>query len=80
MTKDALGDVIDWVELLKKNPPEKFLKRPPVRFLFDLFKFIGSKTGLFPAPIMQISWESIGDSKDGKIEFMEKVKNTFFKS
>ena len=33
--------MISWTALLKKTPPEKFLNRPPVRFLFDLFQFCG---------------------------------------
>jgi hypothetical protein len=38
----AVGDMIDWSVMLKKNPPEKFLKRPPVRFIFDLVKCLGA--------------------------------------
>jgi len=73
LTQTAMGDIIDWVSLLKKNPPEKFLKRPPVRFLFDLMKFVGETTGLFPASITGRQWESISDSKQAKIEFIDEI-------
>ena len=38
-TKSALADIIDWNTLLKKNAPEKFLKRPYDFFLISFFPF-----------------------------------------
>ena len=75
LTRDALADVIDWVALLKKNPPEKFLKRPPVRFLFDLLKFVHESCGLFPDSIGKCNWDDIGNSKQGKLDFMNEVNS-----
>lgn len=76
LTINSLGDVLDWTALLKKNPPEKFLKRPPVRFLFDLFKYVSlpSRTKLvWPVSIQNTTWETIADSKQLKLEFMDEV-------
>eukprot|EP01034_Spumella_vulgaris_P021448 gene21448-27481_t len=70
----ALGDVLDWSVLLKKNPPEKFLKRPPVRFLFDLVKHIADgNTGYFPPTLQGTDWEIVGVSKQSKLDFMQEV-------
>jgi len=78
VTRDAMADVIDWVTLLKKNPPEKFLKRPPVRFLFDLIKYVQDVAHVFPENIAQANWEEIGNSKQGKLDFMATVSDTRF--
>ena len=71
-TVDALGSVIDWEELIKKSSPEKFLKRPPVRFLFDLINLVAAKGGLnvFTA---EPDWDATSQSKQNKIAFMETV-------
>lgn len=71
-TKNALGEVMSWAVLLKNSPPEKVLKRPPVRFLFDLFKFIGADCAIFPPSIMSTTWEAIAEKKD-KMTFMDEV-------
>eukprot|EP01038_Epipyxis_sp_PR26KG_P007305 gene7305-9952_t len=76
LTCASLGDVIDWQVLLKRNPPEKFLKRPPVRFLFDLIKFIGSyNPSFFPISLDNATWEIVGSEKQSKLDFMQEVIN-----
>ena len=80
-TAQALADLIDWSTLLKKNPPEKFLKRPPVRFLFDLIKYIGEivtvqtsgKFKFLPDSLLQADWETVSATKQSKIDFMQEV-------
>ena len=77
----ALADVLDWSTLLKKNPPEKFLKRPPVRFLFDLVKYVGEimmtqtagKSKFLPESLVQADWEAVSATKQSKIDFMQEV-------
>ena len=77
----ALADVLDWSTLLKKNPPEKFLKRPPVRFLFDLVKYVGEivmmmtagKSKFLPESLLQADWEVVSATKQSKIDFMQEV-------
>ncbi len=85
-TANALAQVMEWPKLLKKQDPQKFLKRPPVRFLFDLFLHLanisvrhnGDGNGtevtwvawLFPAIIRTTSWEVVSKDKSSKIEFM----------
>lgn len=74
VTIKALGDVIDWTALLKKQPPKSLLQRPPVRFLFDLFKFIMKcEPTLFPPELEAISWDEVCVSKESKTQFMENV-------
>jgi hypothetical protein len=73
--------VLDWSALLKKNPPEKFLKRPPVRFLFDLVKYIGevvlmqttAQAKFLPDKLIQADWDAVSASKQSKIDFMQEV-------
>jgi hypothetical protein len=73
-TAKAMSDVIDWTILLKKNSPEKFLKRPPVRFLFDLFKFVVETIpGSLPDSIRSADWDTVASSKQGKLDFMNEV-------
>jgi hypothetical protein len=73
-TAKAIGDVIQWSALIKKNSPEKFLKRPPVRFLFDLFKFIAtSHPNIMPASIGSADWDTVGASKQAKLDFMNEI-------
>lgn len=73
-TISMVGDILSWEALIKKNPPEKFLARPPVRFLFDLIVMVIQQSGLsvfssedFP------KWETISASKESKLQFMEQV-------
>ena len=74
VTSAALADVLDWSALIKTNPPEKFLKRPPVRFLFDLVKFIGANNqGFLEEPLLSADWAVVGADKNSKLEFMETV-------
>lgn len=72
----ALGDVLDWGVLLKKNAPERLLKRPPVRFIFDVLKTLSETCGLriiddgnvsFP------SWEIVSSTRDSKLSFIREV-------
>lgn len=73
-TTKIIGSIIDWTILLKNNPPEKFLKRPPVRFLFDLIKYIAEQNpGSLPSVIETADWTQVGATKESKIEFMELV-------
>ena len=73
--------MLDWSTLLKKNPPEKFLKRPPVRFLFDLVKYVGEivmtmtagKSKFLPESLLQADWEVVSATKQSKIDFMQEV-------
>ena len=79
MTAAALGDVMDWSQLLKSNPPEKFLKRPPVRFMFDLVHFIAlSNPGYMPEELSEAQWPVVGLDKASKLEFMNKVRASKF--
>lgn len=64
LTAQSLGQVIKWPLLLKKTPPEKFLERPPVRFLFDLFVFCAvNSPALFPSSILNADWAVVSASK-----------------
>jgi hypothetical protein len=67
---------MDWEVLLKKNPPDKFLRRPPVRFLFDVFQYVGTHvaSGLLPAMVGQAEWDTVSASKQNKVDFMESVR------
>jgi hypothetical protein len=74
LTAQSLGQVIQWPLLLKKTPPEKFLERPPVRFLFDLFVFCAVNTpDLFPLSILNADWAVVSSSKQSKIAFMDSM-------
>ena len=79
LTAAALADVISWPALLKKTPPEKFLSRPPVRFLFDLFQFCGARlreaagggVDVMPADVTGAAWDAVGATKESKVAFMD---------
>lgn len=73
-TVAALGTIMDWSVLLKKNSPEKLLKRPPVRFMFDILKTVGDKTGitLFEKEELK-SWDYVSQSKENKNECFRQV-------
>ena len=78
ITVKAIGEVISWPILLKKTPPEKFLNRPPIRFLFDLITYCAKENvGCFPINIESADWVEVSASKQTKIDFMEKVSPTF---
>lgn len=73
-TISAMADILDWGVLLKKNPPEKFLKRPPVRFMFDLIKHIADLYPNFFLPeLNEGTWDVVGESKQTKINYIQKV-------
>ena len=73
-TIPLLADIISWETLIKKNPPEKFLARPPVKFLFDLINYVVRVSNL---PVYQtseeINWEIVGSTKENKMLFIDKV-------
>lgn len=74
LTAIALADVFDWTDLIKSNQPEKFLKRPPVRFLFDLIRFVGANNaGFLDEELSTADWAVVGADKTSKLDFMEKV-------
>ena len=72
LTSSALGEVINWTALLRKTGPEKFLQRPPIRFLFDLFVHCGWEfPNLFPSEVRDADWDKVGESKQAKLEYMD---------
>jgi Microtubule-binding protein MIP-T3 CH-like domain len=72
LTSAALGSVISWTALLKKTPPEKFLQRPPIRFLFDLFVYCAKEfPDLFPESLRSADWSVVSESKKSKLDFMD---------
>ena len=72
LTSAALGGVISWTALLKKTPPEKFLQRPPIRFLFDLFVYCAKEfPDLFPEFLRTAEWSVVSESKKSKLDFMD---------
>jgi hypothetical protein len=72
LTSAALGGVISWTALLKKTPPEKFLQRPPIRFLFDLFVYCAKEfPDLFPESLRTADWSVVSESKKSKLDFMD---------
>lgn len=74
LTSSALGEVISWTALLRKTGPEKFLQRPPIRFLFDLFVHCGWEfPDLFPPEVREAEWEKVGESKQAKLEYMDVI-------
>lgn len=79
LTAIALADVFDWTDLIKSNQPEKFLKRPPVRFLFDLIRFVGANNqGFLGEALSEADWAAVGADKASKLDFMEKVSAGIF--
>ena len=72
-TKLVIGDTINWELLLKNNPPEKFLTRPPVRFVFDFIQIVDSIFHIFPENIISVKWDLINESKQKKIDFIEDI-------
>lgn len=76
LTSASLGGVISWTALLKKTPPEKFLQRPPVRILFDLFVHCAVQyEHLFPQSLRDARWDLVGESKQAKLNFMNIMIN-----
>jgi len=75
----ALGDVLSWAILLKKQDPGKFLQRPPVRFLFDLYSLLGTvarrdtDVSLFPETIAKADWHVTSESKGSKLDYMQHI-------
>lgn len=73
-TVEALSCLIEWEALIKKSAPDKFLKRPPVRFLFDLILLAVEKGGLDVFKDRdQMNWEVTSSSKTHKLAFMDTV-------
>ncbi|OZA29819.1 MAG: hypothetical protein B7X93_05375, partial [Hydrogenophilales bacterium 17-61-9] len=49
-------------------------QRPPVRFIFDLIKFLGEALpGWLPADVVSADWEAVSSNKQAKSEYMEAV-------
>jgi len=71
-TEIMMGEMISWEALLKTTPPKKLLKRPPVRFLFDLFNKVSEETGYISEIVSSVKWEELGGKKD-KLQFMDRV-------
>lgn len=70
------SDLFNWEILIKKNSPEKFLQRPPVRFLYDLFChfIISLKLPIFRHEQMEkLNWDIVSATKQSKMEFMDDV-------
>lgn len=74
-TVSAISDVLQWETLIKTNPPEKFLQRPPVRFLYDIFKHVilCDKLPIYINQPEKMEWDVVNTSKQSKMEFMDKV-------
>lgn len=73
----ALSNVLDWGVLLKKNAPEKLLKRPPVRFIFDVLRTLSETCSLRVTANGSAnkcpSWDDVGNSRDTKLQFIKEV-------
>ena len=70
-TINSINDVFQWSEILKKTPPEKYLVRPPVRFLFDLFTYCSKRFhDLFPVELCASSWDDVGNCKQSKLDYV----------
>ena len=81
LTSAAIADLISWPSLIKKNEPSKFLKRPPVRFLFDLFRALHDATlassgasQCFLSTATAQEWETgVSVDKQSKVAYMQQI-------
>lgn len=77
-TVSALAHVLDWGILLKKNAPEKLLKRPPVRFIFDVLKTLNESCNLKIGGNDKFNdcptWDEVSSSRDSKLNFIRQVR------
>ena len=70
-TINSINDVFQWSEILKKTLPEKYLIRPPVRFLFDLFTYCSKNfQNLFPIELSTSLWDDVGNCKQSKLDYI----------
>ena len=70
-TINSINDVFQWSEILKKTLPEKYLIRPPVRFLFDLFTYCSKNfEDLFPIELSTSLWDDVGNCKQSKLDYI----------
>lgn len=81
------GQLIDWQTLLKHHEASKFLKRPPVRFLFDLLVHLcdhylcccSSATPEEVAPkdgealLRRGDWSLVGVSRESKTSYLDQT-------
>jgi hypothetical protein len=67
---EALGPLIPFVPMT-----EKYLRRPPFRFVHDIVAGLQRELGTFKhAPITDAEWDANNiDSKDAKVDFLKKV-------
>ncbi|CAM9251616.1 unnamed protein product [Scytosiphon promiscuus] len=70
-TEAMVGEVMGgWGGILKSTPPAKLLSRPPVRFLYDLFRAVAKATGFGEDEACRSKWEDLSGKKD-KIRLMD---------
>lgn len=77
-TAQAMGDLLDWTVLLKQHDPIKFLRRPPVRFLFDLFQHLANQykccvSQRLPVLLTPADWADVAASRETKTAYMDGV-------
>eukprot|EP00903_Cladosiphon_okamuranus_P015598 g14403.t1 len=71
-TEAMIGEVLGgWGGILKSTPPAKLLSRPPVRFLYDLFRAVAKTSGFEEMEkACSSKWEDLSGKKD-KIRMMD---------
>lgn len=73
LTSILYTNIIQWSGLIKSKSPLQFLKKPPIKFLYDLICFISKNyPNLFP-PSLSTPWEIVNQSRETKAEFMENL-------
>lgn len=79
VTLKAIAEVLDWSSLLKTHDPIRFLRRPPVRFLFDLFQVLANAGDGHACPesiktvILSADWATLSQSREGKVSYMDNI-------
>lgn len=73
-TAQGLADLLDWTVLLKQHDPVKFLRRPPVRFLFDLFQYLANQYKCCIHTLLQpADWIEVSATRESKTAYMSTV-------